>query len=68
MFRAISKRAMKSFTANRSLQTAARRVFTRENIPAIGICVGITALSFQLVMLYPWHFELSEQFDDLQVQ
>ena len=42
-------------------------ILSKENIPTIGFCVGITALSVQVWLLYPWHSTLSKQFDDLQV-
>ena len=38
-----------------------------QNIPIIGIAIGIMAFSFQIGVLYPWHHELSVQFDSLEV-
>jgi hypothetical protein len=40
----------------------------RQNIPTVGLVVGCCALTFQICVLYPWHHELSEQFDKLQVR
>ena len=42
-------------------------IFKRENIPLIGIAVGIIAFSFQLSVLYPWHVELHSSFNTLEV-
>lgn len=39
----------------------------RANIPVYGAMVGVTALCFQIAVLYPWHHELSEQFEEIQV-
>ncbi len=50
-----------------------RKIFTsvpflkKENVPTFGLVTGLVALSVQLVLLYPWHFTLSKQFDALQV-
>lgn len=45
----------------------AEKPFSKENIPFYGAAVGITALSFQVMVLYPWHEELSTQFSAIQV-
>jgi hypothetical protein len=37
------------------------------SVPTVGVMVGCCALSFQIFVLYPWHHELSEQFNNLQV-
>ena len=42
-------------------------IFRKENIPIIGIAVGIIAFSFQLSVLYPWHIELHDSFSTLEV-
>lgn len=39
-----------------------------KKLPLIGIFIGSVALTFQLTVLYPWHDELSAQFDELQVR
>jgi hypothetical protein len=35
--------------------------------PVFGLCVGLSAFAFQTCILYPWHEELSNQFNKLQV-
>jgi len=35
-------------------------------VPIIGAVIGACALTFQVTVLYPWHEELSEQFETLQ--
>mmetsp|Transcript_22960 Transcript_22960/g.39700 ORF Transcript_22960/g.39700 Transcript_22960/m.39700 type:complete len:139 (-) Transcript_22960:160-576(-) len=67
------------FSAARSLRqiprvasVPKRKLFTsipflkKENVPTFGFVTGLIALSVQLVLLYPWHFTLSRQFDELQ--
>jgi hypothetical protein len=39
----------------------------KEHIPPFALLVGITALCFQIAVLYPWHHELSDQFIEVQV-
>ena len=36
-------------------------------VPRISLAVGLAAFSFQVVVLYPWHLELSEQFLELRL-
>ena len=43
-------------------------IFKKENIPLIGIAVGMIAFSFQLSVLYPWHVELHGSFSTLEVR
>jgi formate-dependent nitrite reductase membrane component NrfD len=45
-----------------------QNLMARENIPFYGALVGITALTFQIAVLYPWHHELSSQFTEIQVR
>ena len=44
---------------------------TRSNVytlvPMFGVFVGLSALSFQIFILYPWHYEISKQFEALEV-
>ena len=35
-------------------------------LPLVSICIGTFALCFQVFVLYPWHLELSSQFEGLQ--
>ena len=44
----------------------AEKPFSRENLPFYGAAVGLTAFSFQVMVLYPWHEELSTQFSAIQ--
>jgi hypothetical protein len=37
-------------------------------IPLVGAFIGILGLSFQITVLYPWHHQLSIQFDELKVR
>ena len=39
----------------------------RDHIPPFALVVGISALCFQIAVLYPWHEELSVQFIEVQV-
>jgi len=34
-------------------------------IPLISLCIGMTAFLFQILVLYPWHLELSADFAKL---
>lgn len=45
-----------------------KNLFRLENLPLIGITVGIIAFSFQLSVLYPWHIELHKDFTALEVK
>lgn len=36
-------------------------------VPIYGAIVGTCALCFQVAVLYPWHHELSDQFEEVQV-
>jgi hypothetical protein len=40
---------------------------TRRNFPLIALVVACSALCFQIGVLYPWHEELSHQFNRLEV-
>jgi hypothetical protein len=35
-------------------------------IPLVSLVVSSTSLIFAMTILYPWHLELSKQFEDLQ--
>lgn len=35
-------------------------------IPLASFCVSFSSLVFAVVVLYPWHVELSKEFNDLQ--
>jgi formate-dependent nitrite reductase membrane component NrfD len=34
-------------------------------LPFIAFCIGLTALCFQITVLYPWHNDLSVKLDEL---
>jgi hypothetical protein len=36
-------------------------------VPIFGAVVGTIALTFQISVLYPWHHELSHQFEQVEV-
>jgi hypothetical protein len=36
-------------------------------VPRISLVVGLAAFSFQILVLFPWHLELSEQFSELKL-
>ena len=38
------------------------------NLPFINFCIGISAFTFQLTVLNPWHSTISSQFDQLHKQ
>ena len=42
-------------------------IFRRKNIPIFGVAVGLTALCFQVMVLYPWHERLRDDFSTLEV-
>lgn len=66
IFRSTSAAARNQFKQTRSLVNL-KQPFSRENIPFYGAVVGLTALSFQISVLYPWHHELSDQFAAIEV-
>lgn len=41
--------------------------FSEEHVPLLGVSIGFTGLLLQIFLLYPWHLQLSHQFEDLQV-
>jgi hypothetical protein len=40
--------------------------FYRKYLPLINFCISSSALGFQIFVLYPWHKQLSDEFDDLK--
>ena len=42
-------------------------IFRRKNLPIFGAAVGLTALFFQIFILYPWHELLRDDFSALEV-
>ena len=59
----------------RSMRNQAMRKFSSgpgeqpkwmSKVPLIGVVVGLCAFSFQVGVLFPWHHELSVQFEQLQ--
>jgi len=52
----------KSLRAATKRQFNTKNLLSRDNIPFYGTLVGLTALSFQIAVLYPWHHELTVQF------
>lgn len=61
---------MESVFSSKVPQTSAPEdngIFRQENLPLIGITVGIIAFSFQLSVLFPWHLELHKDFTILEV-
>jgi hypothetical protein len=37
-------------------------------LPRISLCIGLSAFLFQITILYPWHIELSREFEKLSLQ
>ena len=37
-------------------------------LPFVNFLIATTALGFQITVLYPWHYELQQEFNDLQKQ
>jgi len=60
------RRVASNFASSRKFNTD--NIWARENVPIYGALVGISALCFQMAVLYPWHHELSEQFGEIQVR
>ena len=72
-------RLSKSFssrqTFNRKCQSTAAEIVSDASryqyyfvvIPKIGIAIGLSALTFQIGVLYPWHIELGDEFKALGV-
>jgi formate-dependent nitrite reductase membrane component NrfD len=56
-----------NFQAHFSRAFNTENIWARENIPFYGTLVGLTAFSFQVAVLYPWHHELSSEFGEIQV-
>lgn len=44
-----------------------KQILKRDNIPIIALVVGVSALTFQIGVLYPWHEIISNDFRRLQV-
>ncbi|KAI8905542.1 hypothetical protein EDD86DRAFT_177273, partial [Gorgonomyces haynaldii] len=38
----------------------------RQILPSINFVIGTTALSFQMLVLYPWHNQLDKDFKELE--
>ena len=51
---------------NRITKSIFREQKHRDIITLIGTCVSITALTFQITVLHPWHLQLSKQFNELE--
>ena len=43
-------------------------IFRRKNLPVFGVAIGLTALFFQVFILYPWHEVLRDDFSTLEVK
>jgi hypothetical protein len=56
----------KLFT-KRSFSINEKPSWFKKNLPLIGVMVGLSAFSFQIGVLFPWHEELSDQFKALEV-
>lgn len=50
------------------MQSSSASGLPKASVPLFGLAVGLSAFAFQTMVLYPWHDELSEQFDRLQVR
>ena len=35
-------------------------------VPVVSVLIGLTALGFQVFVLFPWHVQLSNEFAELQ--
>jgi len=35
-------------------------------VPVVSTCIGLAALCFQVLVLFPWHIQLSNEFAELQ--
>lgn len=46
-------------------QRTDREAMLMKWIPRISLIISICAFLFQVTVLYPWHLELSSQFNDL---
>jgi hypothetical protein len=64
LFPAISAR---SLALNVQAEVEKDSLFQRKNLPVLGVAIGLTALSFQLFVLYPWHETLRDDFSNLEV-
>lgn len=40
--------------------------FFKQYLPIISFSIGIAALSFQTLVLYPWHNQLDDEFKSLK--
>lgn len=66
-FRVHAKKAAPTVYRSVKRNFNAEKPFSKENVPFYGAIVGVTALTFQVLVLYPWHEELSYQFSAIQV-
>lgn len=41
-------------------------IFFKRYLPAISFIIGLTALTFQTTVLYPWHNDLDREFRELK--
>ena len=53
--------------AKRTITTRVKGFFVAENVPKISFVIGACALAVQVMLLYPKHELLSEQFADVEV-
>jgi hypothetical protein len=60
--RILSKR---NYTSDANV--ANRNKFYFVLVPKLGVIIGLSALCFQIGVLYPWHIELSQEFAALEV-
>ena len=45
-----------------------KNLFNNNNLPKINLLVGVSAFCFQIIVLNPWHSELSKQFNQLHYE
>lgn len=43
-----------------------RRIFSDKNLPKLNFIIGLTALTFQISILYPWHNQISIQINNMK--
>ena len=57
-----------SFSVLNAQAEKAQSPFQRKNLPILGAAIGLTALTFQLFILAPYHEVLTKQFETLEVR
>ena len=45
-----------------------KNFFSTSNLPKFNLFIGLTGFGFQIMVLNPWHYQLSKQFKQLHLE